>query len=206
MRDMWVTRMWSHRRGRAVAWVPGVLLASVTLVGADPAAGASTTLSCFGLPPTRVMASPGTVWGTSGQDVIVGSPGDDTIVALDGNDAVCGRGGDDEIIGHLGDDVLLGGPGNDTITGADGSDTSLGQDGDDTLYDVYPDGTNWLKGGPGNDRLDVLEGSPGDTVNGDSGSNVCTYDRGDIVLNCGSSSPTTTTTLVCPNPPRCHEN
>ena len=58
------------------------------------------------VPATIVGA--GTIYGTSGDDVIVASGGNDVVFAGDGNDIVCGEGGKDKLDGGKGTDVLIG--------------------------------------------------------------------------------------------------
>src|SRR5262249_35409724 len=74
------------------------------------------------------------------------------------------RGGDDVGSGLGGDDVLLGRGGQDQLTGGIGTDV--------------------LEGGPLNDTPDTVDGTPGDTVDGNSGFDTCTFDAGDTVRRC----------------------
>jgi hypothetical protein len=102
-------------------------------------------------------APPGcTLWGTSGNDLLVGTDGNDTICGLDGNDTLIGLGGLDQLDGGNGNDVLAGGPGIDTLAGGPGDDTIDARDGS----------LDFVSGGPGldtalvdarNERVDTVE-------------------------------------------------
>ena len=84
------------------------------------------------VPATIVGA--GTIFGTSGDDVIVASGGNDVVFAGDGNDIVCGQGGNDRLDGGKGNDVMAGdaldsepsapsnGANNDTLLGGPGDE------------------------------------------------------------------------------------
>jgi dipeptidyl aminopeptidase/acylaminoacyl peptidase len=123
--------------------------------GAHPltSAGRSSRPAWQPLPP----GPPGcTLWGTSGNDLLVGTDGRDTICGLDGNDTLIGLGGIDE---------LDGGPGNDFLAGGLGIDTLAGDAGDDTI-DARDGNLDFVSGGPGLDtalvdkrveRIDTVE-------------------------------------------------
>lgn len=110
-------------------------------------------------PPPPPSGRP--IVGTAGNDVLRGTPG---------NDAISGGGGNDTIIGGGGRDTINGGPGNDTIRGGPGNDTLVGGSGVDRLF-----------GESGNDRLNGRDGRPRDLLNGGSGRDTASKDRGDIV-------------------------
>jgi RTX calcium-binding nonapeptide repeat (4 copies) len=82
-----------------------------------------------------------TMFGESGNDVLVGTSGKDVIAGLEGNDQIRGAGGKDLICGGLGNDKLKGGGGNDTLLGQAGKDLLAGGGG----------GGDVCKGGPGKD-------------------------------------------------------
>ena len=89
-----------------------------------------------------------TLWGTSGNDLLVGT---------EGNDVMCGLGGNDTLIGLGGGDRLTGGDGNDYLAGGLG-------------YDV-------LDAGSGNDVIDARDGGP-DITWGGGGSDTAYVDGG----------------------------
>src|ERR1700742_813792 len=97
------------RRGLGGLAVAAVLAGAVTVAaGAAPAsasASASEQVNCFGSPGTIfVPPGGGTVWGTSGVDVVAGSLVNDNIFTFEGHDRVCGQDGDDWINGGRDDD------------------------------------------------------------------------------------------------------
>lgn len=83
---------------------------------------------CFSSPE-----SPGTVFGTEGDDRLEGTAADDVILGLGGNDVIDGRGGNDVIRGGAGKDILKGGKGNDRLFGGPGNDSLDGGRGRDRL-------------------------------------------------------------------------
>jgi len=121
---------------------------------------------------------PATVWGGSGNDLLVDtdkarknsatgstlfgdgpdrSPGPQPGATWAGDDTISGNGANDTIDGGEGEDSLLGGDGDDVIEGGMGYDTLIGDAGDDVLTDR--DGVDILAGGEGSDLLDA---GPGD--------------------------------------------
>ena len=87
-----------------------------------------------------------TLWGTSGNDLLVGT---------DSRDVICGLGGDDTLIGLGGDDTLAGGDGNDYLAGGLGRDRLIGGPGDDT-FDARDGGfSDLVQGGDGFDKAFV---------------------------------------------------
>jgi dipeptidyl aminopeptidase/acylaminoacyl peptidase len=104
-----------------------------------------------------------TLWGTSGNDLLVGGSGDDVI---------CGLGGDDTLIGLDGNDRLAGGDGSDWLAGGLGFDTLAGGSGDDVL-DARDGGPDLALGGLGVDkalvdgRIDGMSGIERPTVDRD---------------------------------------
>ncbi|HMC12126.1 MAG TPA: hypothetical protein VKH44_12585, partial [Pirellulaceae bacterium] len=101
-----------------------------------------------------------TIFGDSGNDVIIagsgdtqiaGGAGNDKIVGGRGNDTLCGDNGNDVIVGGLGNDTIFGDAGNDVINGGVGDDLLLGGDGNDVLDGAV--GSDRLYGQAGNDTL-----------------------------------------------------
>jgi Ca2+-binding RTX toxin-like protein len=137
---------------------------------------------CLGLPGTdgddTILFSPGSygvdvgLYAGGGNDTVSGvaypshgefeGPGDDS---LSDTQLAHGDDGKDTLVGTTGYDNLYGGRGADTITGRTGIDSLLGEAGNDTL--------NSKDGTAGNDTADG-----GTEVDG------CTFDTGDIVVNC----------------------
>jgi Tol biopolymer transport system component len=139
-----------------------------------------------GVAPAWQPLAPGpagcTLWGTSGNDLLVGT---------DGHDVICGLGGDDTLIGLAGYDTLAGGDGNDYLAGGLGSDR--------------------LIGGPGDDTLDARDGGSPDLVQGGSGVDTAYVDgRVDLVQGVEHTKvdrdlaawhPATADAFVCEGPP-----
>lgn len=135
-------------------------------------AGGGSTASANGysdpcsesLVPTKSLNAPGTLNGTSGDDILIGSPGDDVINGKGGNDIICGNGGNDHING---------GSGNDHMSAVGESDIK-GSSGDDVIWlnalttsGVEPiNAGGSADGGSGND---VIYAGPGSVANGGSG-------------------------------------
>jgi len=143
---------------------------------------------------TKWLTSPGTLTGTSGDDVLVGSTGSDTIKGLGGNDIICSNDttggffyGLDNIDAGSGNDVvhgagtLHGGSGNDSIYDAGG--TGYGDSGNDYVNPYYYSNGD---GGSGNDTVQstaygafqLLGGSGNDTILNDAGASA---------IDCGSN-------------------
>jgi hypothetical protein len=128
-------------------------------------------------------APPGcSLWGTSGNDLLVGT---------ESADVVCGGAGDDTLIGLGGDDVLRGGDGSDAIAGGTGLD--------------------YLAAGTGDDTLDSRDGGQSDTVDGGPGVDSATIDgtidrmgsieRPRVDADLAAWQPTTASSFEPTNPP-----
>jgi hypothetical protein len=97
------------------------------------------------------------------EDVVGTNHGDHVTGNACGNNLLM-RGGDDLALGQGGHDVVLGKGGLDQLAG--GTETDL------------------VRGGFGDDSLDVADGAPGDTVDGNGGIDACAIDPGDTVEHC----------------------
>ena len=128
-------------------------------------------------------ASPPSIQGTAGSDLLFGTSGADVIHAGSGNDVVFGLGGDDVICGGPGRDVLFGNAGADTISDPSGRTWAFGGRGDDLI--TTGEGRDRLFGGPGADTLDGGEGR--DAVDGGRGLDRCAPDPADRVRRCDRS-------------------
>ena len=84
-----------------------VLLLGTLLAGTATAQEVPVCGPPGGEGPATIVGA-GTIFGTSGDDVIVASSGNDAVFAGDGNDIVCGEGGNDKLDGGKGTDVLIG--------------------------------------------------------------------------------------------------
>lgn len=122
----------------------------------------------------RVLITPCTIMGTSG---------DVTLRGTAGRDVICGLGGVDVIVGLDGNDSLRGGPGNDDLRGDDGNDELRGADGEDTLRGEA--GNDDLYGGDDSDELNARDGVQGnDLAKGRAASDVCIANEGDRTVSC----------------------
>ncbi len=107
------------------------------------------------------LATPRTVTGSDGADLLFGSLGEDTITAGGGADRIFGDEGADQITGAGGDDTINGGEGSDTVvlTGDRGdytftaspagvviADSVANRDGTDTITDI--EFVTFATGGP----------------------------------------------------------
>jgi Ca2+-binding RTX toxin-like protein len=96
-------------------------------------------------------------------------------------------GGPDTIIGingilAIGTKIFLeGGPGPDQITGTDANDIIIGEDGDDTI--IGRNGDDLALMGSGNDTFIWNPGDDNDTVEGQSGADVLTFNGANILEN-----------------------
>ena len=141
--------------------------------------------------------------GTTHSDTIYGKDGHDTIVADYGHDIVYAGEGHDTIKAGHGYDTVYAGEGNDRIDAGRGMDIVYGGEGHDEIVSL--DGRNKLYGENGNDRItaygselyggadgDILTSSPNysegnrlvggtgnDTLNGNHGSDIYVFNRGD---------------------------
>jgi Ca2+-binding RTX toxin-like protein len=94
---------------------------------------------------------------------IVGNARANTLRGTSKRDVICGLGGNDRIRGRGGSDVLIGGPGRDTVNGNGGRDR--------------------LYGNGGNDKLISRDQKIGELLNGGSGRDRATADRGDRLFS-----------------------
>lgn len=211
----------AHLRGSRMRKLALGVAAATLLLGTQLAlAGAASAqeVPVCGPPGEEVPATivgAGTIFGTSGDDVIVASGGNDVVFAGNGNDIVCGEGGNDKLDGGKGSDVLigdqldsvpfapsnganndtlLGGPGDDMLAGLGGNDTLEGGPGADQLIGMG--GVDTIAGGPGDDTAfggplnDVIAGGPdNDTLFGNFGSDAITGGPGDDFIDGDNPSP-----------------
>ena len=113
---------------------------------------------------TALGASPISISGTAGNEILIGNTGANTLT---------GGSGDDTLSGGAGNDILDGGEGNDIVSGGKGDDTI-------TLYDNGS--VDRLDGGAGNDTFRLMTGYGGGvTVEGGIGTDIVTdaFDLGD---------------------------
>lgn len=131
-------------------------------------------------------------------DIGKGGDGRDCIDGGAGNDKMFGGPGDDNrpceftafvdplaaLTGGPGNDRIEGGTGNDSMNGIVGDDLLLGGPGNDLLRDDSPGDKDRLQGQSGADKLDARDGDGNDVIDGGSGRDDCTGDRGDRFISC----------------------
>jgi Ca2+-binding RTX toxin-like protein len=157
---------------------------------------------------------PGNLTGRGGGDTMSGGDGFDAMQGGDGSDFMSGNAGDDQLTADQGtvpspNELADGGPGNDILvanTGNGGGDRYVGGPGTDRLIALAgPDGTSPLSvdlaagvlsaatPAPESHSVsgveDVITSQGGDTVTGDSGSNVIDTSLNFLVSLGGGSAP-----------------
>jgi len=112
-------------RSRFVTACQQLLALAVVLAVLTPAASL-VTLDVVGSAP---VGPDGTIFGGSGDDVLIGTHNGQALWGQSGADTLRGQGGRDLLKGGAGADTLNGGPGKDTLLGDDGNDTFVARDG-----------------------------------------------------------------------------
>ena len=138
------------RSGNAIVVNGGV----VKVNGGNPTVQNTTHITAFGLAGNdqiRLDESGGalpraSMFGSSGNDLLIGGSGKDFLVGGPDNDTIRGAGNDDRLFGSPGNDVLLGDRGNDTVQGGSGSDLIVWNNGN---------GSDTIDGGDDNDTVQV---------------------------------------------------
>ncbi len=174
------------------------------LLDADSISGSTSTTSTFhetlygGSGDDLIIGfgGPGLIYGGAGNDDLDGSSAfSGTIYGEDGDDAIsCGSSGcieyggpgKDTLQGGSGADELHGGADNDALSGSGGDDTLYGETGNDDLHGG--DDVDTLYGGPDDDNV-CGDGGDGDTVLGQAGTDVL-YDDGVDTLDGGLDADT----------------
>jgi len=82
----------------------------------------------------QALSKPVSVWGGSGNDLIVAGAGPETIYGGDGNDTIYGGAGNDRIYGEGGDDRISAGSGNTLVDGGPGHNLMVGGRGNDVFF------------------------------------------------------------------------
>jgi Ca2+-binding RTX toxin-like protein len=102
--------------------------------------------------------------------------GNVTVYGGSGNDVIMTNLGDDFVKGGKGDDYLWGGSGNDNLMGTAGNDQLFGAAGDDNLHGGT--GSDYVSGGEGNDI--IRGGHEVDKVEGGKGQDTFAFFKGDV--------------------------
>ena len=130
-----------------------------------PASGGKNTATVVyvDLATGNVVTGAGALGKRTARCTIVGTSHRDTLRGTSRKDVICGLGGNDRIRGRGGNDVIIGGPGRDYENGGGGRDR--------------------LYGNAGNDRLVSRDKKLGERLNGGSGRDRATVDRGDRLVS-----------------------
>jgi Ca2+-binding RTX toxin-like protein len=168
-----VTQGKARRHGRTAGTPTTTTFAAsdVTSISINGGAGNDNiSLKSLG---TTALATPASILGGDGNDVISSGAGNDTIDA---------GGGDDRIRAGAGNDSVDGGDGNDDISGGDGADTLSGGDGDDNINSAGDSAVDVVDGGA--DSADTGEADQ-DQVVADTGTTVDTVTNAVTVTGSG---------------------
>jgi Ca2+-binding RTX toxin-like protein len=155
---------------------------------------AGVSVAAFAVSASAALREP-----TNQSDVLFGDASPNTIHGKAGLDLIDGLGANDTLYGDAGDDYIdgdykernpeFGVWGNDTLYGGKGNDWLQGNDGDDALFGGS--GRDELDGGPGNDHLNG--GAGRDELNGDAGDDVIGARDGTVdKIHCGDGADTVT--------------
>ena len=139
----------------------GVLLVNngaVAVTGGTPSVANVRQITAFGfrgndtitLNEANGALPKASLFGGTGNDVLIGGSGTDMIFGQSGNDTVIGKGGVD---------LLFGGADNDSLTGGDGNDQVFGESGNDRFIWNPGDDTDLNEGGAGIDTIEVNGGN-----------------------------------------------
>jgi Ca2+-binding RTX toxin-like protein len=119
----------------------------------------TTTVVVVDLASGRTVSGAAALGKRTARCTIVGNSKSNTLRGTRKRDVICGLGGNDRIRGLGGNDVIIGGPGRDSLNGNSGRDR--------------------LYGNGGNDKLVSRDRKIGEPLNGGSGRDKATVDRGD---------------------------
>jgi Ca2+-binding RTX toxin-like protein len=131
--------------------------------GAPGGRGGSATIALVDLATGNVVSGAAALGKKTARCTIVGTARSETLRGTSKKDVICGLGGNDRIRGRGGNDVLIGGPGRDSVNGNSGRDR--------------------LYGNGGNDKLVSRDRKIGEPLNGGSGRDQATADRGDRLVS-----------------------
>jgi Ca2+-binding RTX toxin-like protein len=166
--------------------------------GADGSPTIESIAFADGIAPTarQIRDAAFAALATAGNDTITGFDQPTTIVGLAGNDQLHGGSGSDTISGGAGDDLLDGGAGNDAMSGGLGNDIYLVTESGDSVAESYQQGIDEVRTtlasytlGTDVENLTGLSDA-GQTLTGNSLSNVLTGGRGADTLNGAAGSDT----------------
>jgi Ca2+-binding RTX toxin-like protein len=125
--------------------------------------GGRTTIVFVDLATGKVVSGSAALGKRTARCTIVGTGRGDRLRGTRKKDVICGLGGNDRIQGRGGNDVILSGPGRDSANGNGGRDR--------------------LYGHAGNDRLVSRDRKLGERLNGGTGRDRATVDRGDRLFS-----------------------
>jgi Ca2+-binding RTX toxin-like protein len=133
--------------------------ATLTTPPSSGSGGGSTTSFTFvDLASGNAVTGAAALSRKTARCTIVGTARADRLRGTSKRDVICGLGGNDRIRGRSGGDVIVGGPGNDTMNGNRGRDRLYGNGGNDRLVSRDRNIGEPLDGGSGRDRASVDRG------------------------------------------------
>lgn len=135
----------------------------VTPPAAPGGQGGSATIVIVDLASGNVVTGSSALGKKTARCTIVGTSRRNVLRGTARKDVICGLGGNDRIRGRGGNDVIIGGPGRDYVNGNSGRDR--------------------LYGNSGNDKLVSRDRKIGEPLNGGSGRDKATADRGDRLFS-----------------------
>lgn len=128
-----------------------------------PASAGGSAVMLVDLRSGNLVSGASAVGKKTARCTIVGNARANTLRGTSKRDVICGLGGNDRIRGRGGNDVVIGGPGRDSVNGNGGRDR--------------------LYGNGGNDKLISRDLKIGERLNGGSGRDRATADRGDRLVS-----------------------
>lgn len=146
----------------------------------------------------NTAATPATITGSDGNDILLGNNGADILIGCAGNDSLNGGGGADVLVDGFfncaggGNDTFDGGTGPDSIYGGPGTDTVTYAGRTAAVFVTLDGSANDGEAGEGDlvstDVENITGGSGGDEISGGPGANVLSGGGGgDVIV--GEQSP-----------------
>ena len=120
--------------------------------------GSTTSFTLVDLATGNMVSGAAAAGKRTARCTITGTARSETLRGTNKRDVICGFGGNDRIRARAGNDMVVGGPGRDTINGNRGRDRLYGNGGNDKLVSRDRKIGEPLDGGSGRDRATVDRG------------------------------------------------